>query len=137
MGCDIHCFAEVKINGRWEHYGPLKIYRFYTVFNAMANCGRGDSELRPKGGNRGIPRDSSFMTKFHADNYGEDGHSHSWLSRLEFSALIHHFKDDIDPSAQEQGKDYFFGNGWDLSRDNWNEYIPEVQDVRWVFWFDN
>ena len=37
MGCDIHLHAEIKVNGKWEHYAHPHIRRDYRLFAKMAS----------------------------------------------------------------------------------------------------
>ena len=85
MGCDIHCHAEVKINGKWEHYSTPQFERNYRIFEKMAGV-RGDEEnaiSAPKG----LPEDCSVVTMLDSRRWGADGHSHSWLSADEIRQL--------------------------------------------------
>lgn len=137
MGCDIHIHAEVKIEGKWEHYDQPDCRRDYDLFEKMAGV-RGDIK-NAIAAPRGIPEDASTMTKFDAERWDSDGHSHSWLSAQEIYELA-----EWDEARSKTRT--VFGREWDqwLFGNSYSGFIkypedrPEgVEDVRFVFWFDN
>ena len=146
MGCDIHAHLEVKINGVWHHASMPHISRDYELFSRMADV-RNDPKNSPEYTEpidqpRGLPKDVTFLTKFASDYMDSDGHSHSWLSCEELTALIEWY----DAKRKERGVKsvswewdtlgYLFGNGWDVKK--YPEDQPKgVEDTRIVFWFDN
>lgn len=148
MGCDIHMHLEVKIAGKWEHYGAPSVSRDYSLFGLLAGVrGKGPAVVAPKG----FPADASTVTRFDYEQWAGDAHTPSWLSAEEISefqdawalAGEHTIYDGRPYPAR--GRDveadvlhaYFFGNSWaDFAR--WPEERPNgIEDVRWVFWFDN
>jgi len=83
MGCDIHAFVEVRLPGAgWTLVERLDIGRYYAFFAALAGV-RG-----PGPEPHGIPLNASEAFHYHADWYGEDGHSHSWERGEDFLALF-------------------------------------------------
>jgi hypothetical protein len=138
MGCDIHCFAEVKINGRWEHYGEIRIFRNYALFSQMADCGRGVE--RPISNNKGLPNDITFLTKYHRERWGGDGHSDSWFSPREVGRLFAWAEDDFAENFwrfELEQTGFLFGSGW-ADFEKYSEDRPAgLEDFRWVFWFDS
>ena len=108
MGCDIHMVLEKEISGKWIglHAYPyvdpsaLHIYREgyesmegaksigwvadtrnYKLFGAIANV----RHASPFGYEpRGLPDDVSDLAAALSEEYGEDGHSHSWLLLPDF-----------------------------------------------------
>jgi hypothetical protein len=101
MGCDIHPYAEVRRNGRWER-APVKVPndRNYTAFGKLANvrngsgfagCDMGDA-VRPIAEPRGLPTDTTIADT-HDKEYEDPGytwlgdHSHSWLMLSELLAV--------------------------------------------------
>ena len=100
MGCDIHSYAEVRKDGKWELVGDIfpaddfehKYHkrdfmnapfrcRSYRLFGFLANV-RNYSKVPFLSDHRNIPDDSSLHAKY--DNeWGYDGHSASWLSLKE------------------------------------------------------
>lgn len=114
MGCDIHLFTEIErtigseekwVNcdywqlnpyyGTDEYKSKLKIVslfndRNYTLFSKLAN-------VRNYHGNKyisepkGLPNDVSEVVKEESDDWGSDGHSHSWFT---LKQLIDFFKEN-------------------------------------------
>lgn len=101
MGCDIHSFAEVRKNGKWEKVGevfPLddwdKNYfkkdfgdrpinwRDYSLYGWLADV-RNYSCVPAISQPRGIPDDVSPEVAQENNDWADDGHSHSWLSLAE------------------------------------------------------
>jgi hypothetical protein len=99
MGCDIHCYGEIKKDGKWEKVGTefLSCYydsekpgvfdkytdelyegRNYDLFGILA--GVRNSCLETIDFARGIPSDVSDEVKTHVDYWDTDGHSHSHLT---------------------------------------------------------
>ncbi len=103
MGCDIHLYVEEfkTVNGKkqwvcidnWElnpyygddepRYNHRSFYhgRDYELFQSLAGV-RGD-EIEPASEIRGLPVDVSEAVKNESGEWGEDGHSHSWLTLSE------------------------------------------------------
>lgn len=106
MGCDIHCYAEVKRDGRWipgqalernEWYRPgssdepeyvlPRVYneRNYRLFAILADE-RNYFDLQPMSESRGLPVDVSPEVKAISEYWGVDGHSHSFFTLAELFA---------------------------------------------------
>lgn len=133
MGCDIHAYIEIKVDGAWLHYGPAEINRDYDLFEYMAGV-RGEVQDCPP---RGLPSYSSVVTRLLSDHEGEDGHTHSWLNYDEMLTVIEYGKAN---QGNWRGKPlgiWFFGNGIDDWRAPEYHFPEEVTDIRLVFWFDN
>ncbi len=139
MGCDIHFHTEVKVNGKWEHYGHPYVNRNYSLFALLADV-RNDGEIKPISKPKGLPVDPSIVTELAYKTYSSDWHSISWLSaeeivRAEEQWGKHGWKDQQGFEHHLFG--YLEGNSWagfykyPESRPKW------IEDVRWVFWFDN
>lgn len=89
MGCDIHDCTEVYENGHWEK-ADISSYsgRNYNLFAILANVrnGVGFANVKTGGGfnpiasPKGIPSDCCDEFRAWADDYGIDGHSHSYLT---------------------------------------------------------
>lgn len=105
MGCDIHLYVEKRVDGKWIAQGDFTrddveedgtggyisggrdFYsgRNYDLFAILADVrnGRGFAGVKtgegfnPIAEPRGIPVDASDEYKAIAENWGEDGHSHS------------------------------------------------------------
>jgi hypothetical protein len=133
MGCDIHLHIEVKIGDQWHHYGTPSIDRDYNLFEKMAGVrGAVDAAISPP---KGLPKDCTFLTMLDHSKMAFDAHSASWLGVREIDALEEwHEGISLEYDVLHT---YLFGNsftGWK----HWPEKNSHcIQDVRFVFWFDN
>lgn len=120
MGCDIHGWVEKRVNDKWIAVSELEdTSRNYERFSRLAGVrGMGPA---PKG----IPDDVSETTKYHIDEYGEDGHSHSWLPVSEVWEIF---------KATNFRNDHY--TYWSVFG-NYIDWEHEQQLYRLVFWFDN
>lgn len=166
MGCDIHIVLERKVKDQWvglHNYNapepealdvfviegkgkpPMRSWirfkimeRNYRLFGELAGV-RTDGTL----GNepRGLPSDASQLTTAMSDEWGADGHSHSYLSLPEFIAayaaatdqtpmLVEHRLNPTDETKKWFLATATFVTGVDIYDDNYDEY-------RICFWFDN
>ena len=109
MGCDIHCYVEIKHKGKthnyWRKVGDIFPYEYYdknsfpdkynNEFNDEPEIGRNydlfsifagvrngtwGERVIPISEPRGLPKDVSDEIKEKSDKMGEDGHSHSYLT---------------------------------------------------------
>lgn len=139
MGCDIHAHFEIKLNGKWEHFSQPQLDRNYKLFSVMAgvrdDCVTNDWGLicAPKG----LPDDLSIVTKFCADYWGDDGHTHSWFNAKEIDKVIklHEEMCEVSFLVYKQWG-YLLGNGWESFGKYSEDYPEEIEDIRLVFWFD-
>jgi hypothetical protein len=134
MGCDIHTIIEKNVAGKWitvaiPHYSQECNSRYYHRFNLLCSGVRGDGSENKK---LGIPPDASETAKYLIEEYGVDGHSHSYMD-LNKAARICLQSDRESPVstkpndfAEKYPTSHYFG-------------IDEVKDgeYRLVFWFDN
>lgn len=129
MGCDIHLHVEVKIDNQWHHYSALRVLRNYGLFSLMAGVrGSFDPIVNP----RGIPSDITLLTQIDLGKWDEDAHTLSYLDSSELAALASRMHEEkIGEFSDYFG--YFFGNDY-YGREDWPE---EIEEVRFVFWFDN
>lgn len=144
MGCDIHLYTEVKVKGQWYCYGHPNVPRCYPLFAIMADVRNEDGEYHPVAKPKGLPPDCSVVTQLAADNY-PDGHSHSWLDAVELVKLEESFKAiaKLLTRGNWEGSDlehhyvgYLEGNSWAGFTRHPDDKCW-MEDVRWVFWFDN
>ena len=133
MGCDIHLHQEVKINGKWEHYGIADVTRNYQLFAKMAGV-RGDEA--PIAEPRGYPVDVTNVTQFDAARWASDSHTPSWLDAEEITKLFEWMKEPGETRPREWFG-YLFGNHWDSFTKYPEDRPAGLEDVRFVFWFDN
>ena len=138
MGCDIHAHFEIKLNGRWEHYSAPQINRNYTLFAHIAGV-RGDGSIKPISEPKGLPNDLSITTWFEVERWWGDGHSHTWLNYTEIAELLDvafpNIMDRMEFKHRELG--YLCGNGWDAWKKYPEDYPEEIEDIRFICWFDN
>lgn len=137
MGCDIHMHIEVKIDGRWEHLTSPDIARNYSLFSRMAGVRQDTREsIEPISYPRGLPGDCNALTKLESDRWGTDGHSHSWLSFDEIKTIVDGFGIQVFVPLSQFSAPFgtFLLGNYVQHKESWIEY---VEDVRFVFWFDN
>lgn len=147
MGCDIHLVLEKKHADKWVgidtynshtqpkwlvakgmsgYSSPVVRERNYERFAALANV-RGDGPAP-----RGVPDDASDTSRLLIEQWGGDGHSHSWLPLAEASNIwMKTAGPNDDEFATKYPTSHFFGV--DVSEGS-NE---KISDYRVVFWFDN
>lgn len=129
MGCDIHLHVEIKVGGKWEHWGAPDPGRRYSLFALMAGVRGDEAPVVPP---RGVPKDTNPLTRRDFEEWGADAHTPSWLTWDEM---------------REVGKR--FNEAWPAERlisiehDILHCYLPcwgedqEEPEARVVFWFDN
>ena len=123
MGCDIHGWVERKVGDKWVAERELPdaaTNRNYERFAALAGV-RGDG---PEA--RGLPTDISDTARMHANDWGVDGHSHSWLPVADALPIFLETARGLTDWAQRYPSEEFFGVD-----------IDERHEWRIVFWFDN
>jgi hypothetical protein len=106
MATSIHLHTEVKINGKWHHYGNPAVGYKYRMFAKM--CGvrlTDDLDITPINEPRGLPDDITEITKFDHSILGNDAHSQSWLNANEI-LLLEEFvtnlnEEDLKKAAEE------------------------------------
>lgn len=93
--------------------------RDYSFFAALAGV-RGDGPVP-----RGVPNDASVWARKEINAWDSDGHNHSWHTAVEF---IHKYckANDIDPIKIV-----------DVFRSHTGFDLDDINDFRFIFWFDN
>lgn len=134
MGCDIHMVLERRVcDGKWVgvhnfpyyrtikwHNFPLATDRNYDRFSALAGV-RGEGP-EP----RGVPDDASDLARLQIEEWGSDGHSHSWLPLKDAAAIFLSTERNLDDHARKYPTEHFF-----------NVDPASADSYRLVFWFDN
>lgn len=143
MGCDIHLHIELKIGGQWQHYAAPQINRWYDLFGVMADVrGCGPAIIAPKG----LPEDLSVITAMSYKSWGSDAHTPSWFNLEEIKLLSKWLKkreEEVKPQWPGYGLEhailncYLFGCSFSGLKEYPEDYPKEIEDVRFVFWFDN
>lgn len=133
MGCDVHCYVEVKVRatGKWELYNQPRPGRNYQLFARMANVRPYDS-IVPISEPRGVPNDISDMVRMEMEFIGADAHSHSWLSGSEVDELDLWVRDNVKFPDSHCVFGYVLGNGFGIMKED-----TPYDAARLVFWFDN
>ena len=96
MGCDIHLSIEYRypyemVDGKanmsqWWCWGEdITGVRDYEMFGYLAGVRSHPSEIPPIIIPRGIPKDIGHRIKDKIDEFGTDGHSHTWMTPKEYS----------------------------------------------------
>lgn len=94
MGCDIHTFVEVEINGHWQflakpHYPAECEQRNYYRFWHLANVRTADSQKWPRFEPKGLPEQVSPIVQHILTSYwGTDAHSVSWMPLPPFIEVV-------------------------------------------------
>ena len=144
MECDIHLHIEIKLNGTWHHYAAPDIQRWYKLFEKMAGV-RGelkDAISPPKG----MPEDITEVTRYSNFKLQPYAHSHSWLGLDEIVELEDWLNEQIEITSNYTDLNlefgilhtYLFGNSFAGFKRYPEDYENSgIQDVRFVFWFDN
>ena len=141
MGCDIHVHVEVKIRGEWMHLSAIEMSRNYALFARMADV-RNYGDVTPMAPARGLPDDTTFLTKFDSDRWSTDAHSHSHLSAAEMADLSDWWAEfckaeGISGSWFEDRFGWIFNSSWSGFTRYPEDRPRGVEDARCVFWFDN
>lgn len=125
MGCDIHIALERKVGNKWVmvnvmHWDRPCTKRDYRRFAALAGV-RGEGPAP-----RGVPADVSDSAKLLIDDWGDDGHSHSWMT-IEEAVPIFLATERV---PDEYGRTYPLGHYFGIDR-------AEHKSHRIVFFFDS
>ncbi|AXF39792.1 hypothetical protein LEY_31 [Paenibacillus phage Ley] len=125
-------------------YDFVDIQRNYRLYAALADV-RNSYGIEPIHGPRGLPSGVSAVVKEQADNWGEDGHDHSYLTIKELSEFD--WNQEIAQARWETP--YNFIQWTEPLKDRVDTFytwsIPklieladgDLESVRIVFWFDN
>jgi len=121
MGCDIHGWVEVRVGDKYIAVAELKDrnrnYRRFAKLAGVRNYNSDECKTP-----LGVPDDVSETTKYYIDKWGEDGHSHSYMSVREAMDIFNSTADE-----ESQWPEYTF---FDLEPE-------DIDNHRVVFWFDN
>jgi len=130
MGCDIHLTLETKVKDKWIMVNRLTDYnkvkgRNYRRFAALAGVrGDGPDAL-------GIPEDVSESTQLAIDEWGVDGHSHSYMDVVDALPIFKETEYDREgPNERDLMLPYYYY--FDINESN---IKPDMYRI--VFWFDN
>lgn len=118
MGCDIHSFAEKKVNDKWERieekifhedFEPFG-WRSYSMFGFLADV-RNYSNVKPISKLKGLPEDSEYLNSssewgykdIKADIYNNGNyHSFSYITLEELLSVDYNFTfNDVRGTSEE------------------------------------
>ena len=149
MGCDIHCFVEKKIDGKWEQISGFKNayynediecfktdafkyatspveHRNYSMFAILAGVrNRKEHPVKPISEPKGLPTDISDDVDAELAIWEGERHSCSWLTIKEISNY----------NGNKEGAKYLFGEALEQLKERCNN--KNLKDVRIIFCFDN
>ena len=125
-------------SSKWKkediHLPPLKDGRSF-LFAKMANVRNWEgSGIEPISLPKGIPSSITFSTGYDLNLWGRDAHSDSYLTSSEVRILLDWYKQDHKWSELFG---YLFGNSYAYFEEGSSSYPANLQDFRFVFWFDN
>jgi hypothetical protein len=134
VGCDIHSFTEVKVDGRWKFrcFGPFDD-RDYGLFGFLA--GVRNTHVPQIAECRGLPHATDPRSPDYSND--PDYHSHSWLTLAELVGYDYSrtFYDDWHKGSLITVGD-FLGSDFKQNLDVLLSLGAEAADVRVVFCFD-
>lgn len=153
MGCDIHTYVEKKTDAGYEFISGFIPFdnRSYGTFGFLADV-RNYSKVTPISECRGVPPDASNKVIEEQNQWGCDGHSHSWLSVAELSAFNYEAIMEDRRYTQKIGNNFYNGAATcksgegkpmtyrEFLGDSFINDIKELQEIgadRIIFWFDN
>ena len=144
MGCDIHLYIEILTENGWELYSHPSVKQDYELFAKMAGV-RNYTEIKPISLPKGLPEDISYVVRRASEDWGSDGHSHSWLCSDEIRQLREWYDGwRYDPDGKplwcqktlhHHALHCYCEGGYfdDVEEDR----HPWIKAARFVFWFDN
>ena len=143
MGCDIHLSIEyrydyeeepAKVSSWWCWGKNIAGVRDYDMFGYLAGVRNYSEYIRPIVKPRGIPKDVGFDVKDKVDEFGTDGHSHTWLYPNEYikACALTQFLDE-QPERGRMAKE------WIVLRDVLNSLSKHYgeKNVRLIMFFDS
>lgn len=124
----------------WHHLSVLRsIPQDYRLFGKLA--GVRDPDVPPISEPRGLPADTTFLTRYAAALDAPDAFSYSWISAAEVLEIGSWYAElrDRDWGSQsyedtEKWFGYVLGGSWELHRYKSDRRIG-LEDARVVFWF--
>lgn len=156
MGCDIHLFAEIRRNGKWEEVDkapsgsvddePIRGYgdsfyvgRNYDLFTLLANVRNYGRGIDPISVPRGAPADVSPTIGKVIEDWNGDGHSHSHftLNELMTYAYGDHWITNRTSNRFEEISREFGTTTLNKLCELLSEPGISPDDIRIVFFFDN
>lgn len=144
MGTDMHILQEVKIKGEWHHYGYMQPGRNYPLFRFVAGVTGGARRTAPGALLliKGTPADITPMSTIHLKKWNGDAHHVTYADSVEIRAIEDWFmerskalRDPYEERAKNFG--YCFGNSWSGFEEYPEDREDDLEDIRWIIFFDN
>lgn len=142
MGCDIHAYIEVKVDGKWHLYSQPRFPRSYKMFAKLAGV-RNREDIDPISEPRGLPENLSSLVNIEYEHDELDAHSESYLNREELELFTNWVNDPKNGLSKYNGDfehsvmGYANGNPYYSIGKYPESHAYQYKDVRMVFWFDN
>lgn len=149
MGCDIHPYIEVLIEGKWICIGSPSHGRNYALFGKLSDV-RGSppddcpDELVPHEGEVNMPSDADKGLQQAYEDGGMDYHSLTIMSLQMLRTFVKHYgrptKRKWDKmTSKEQDAEYESASAAADWLDICEEYVGSgmAEDARMVMWYDN
>ena len=161
MGTDIHAYAELRNDaGQWEeipnyepfggrNYDTFSLFAgvrfrndYYSTFSGWGNGGILTGMRvtpHPIDQPRGLPKDVSHSVKARSDDWGRDGHDHSWLSVDELTSY-NYDKPLRDRNIESVPEDFANSTVREALGENYFNELAQLQESkaeRIIFWFDS
>lgn len=134
MGCDIHGTIEKNIDGHWVminrlHYKQEGMRRNYHRFAALAGV-RGDGPT-----SKGLPLDITESSQLYVDEFGSDGHNHSYMDLVEAANLFLKLDNDTDEYHHKYPVSHYFDVDMEEICSECGH--SKTGEYRFIFFFDN
>jgi len=146
MGCDIHMSIEYrfaysnnvegnnKMSDWWCWGKDITGVRDYDMFGYLAGVRNHPADISPLIKPRGVPKDIGYELKEKIEEYGSDGHTHTWMTPKEYSMAcsLNQVK-DIGGPYDDVAKE------WIILREVLNTLEKHYgeNNVRLIMFFDN
>lgn len=144
MGCDLRLIQEIKINNVWYFYNESTPHRNYELFSTLVENhplkedGYIDSPINiPQ---RGIPSDISVVGRIIYEHEIENAKISTYINSKEIKIIENFIYDNESYFKIPKYPQYFnflFGNSWSYFLDEREIFPLEIQDIRWIYWFNN
>jgi hypothetical protein len=142
----VHFHSVAQLTGAkipdWPWLWSYATTRNYRLFGEICDGVRGESSLGYT--ERGVPDDVSDLARMKIEDYGDDGHSHSWLYVPEFLAAWGRVHASPEKQAEEDVKNLAGEIAYvsytpvvTMVLDEANITPETARDYRIVFFFDN